>query len=114
LTQVPSTPTGRQPLPLEEHLVCTVCDHRVAIRKMPSTCPICDGILDLVFEDKVRRAGRRLGAAAAAGLPDPASAAAPVGPGLSRFRPARLALVAAAGILEAGKPATLARTSWWS
>lgn len=35
-----------------EHLVCTVCRHGVPIAYMPSTCPLCDGILDLVFEER--------------------------------------------------------------
>ena len=53
MTQAPSAPTGRHAPSFEERFVCTVCGHRVAIREMPSTCPACDGILDLVFEDKV-------------------------------------------------------------
>jgi len=50
LTQIP--PTGRYAPRQDERFVCTVCGHGVPIREMPSTCPACDGILDLVFEDR--------------------------------------------------------------
>ncbi len=38
-----------------EHFVCTDCGHAVAIAGMPSTCPRCDGILDLVFAERSER-----------------------------------------------------------
>ena len=38
-----------------EHFVCTDCGHAVAIADMPSTCPRCDGILDLVFAERPER-----------------------------------------------------------
>ena len=50
MTQI--SPTDRGAPPQGERFVCTVCGHGVPIREMPSTCPACDGILDLVFEDK--------------------------------------------------------------
>lgn len=50
LTQSP--PTDRRAPPKDERFICTACGHGVSIREMPSTCPACDGILDLVFEGR--------------------------------------------------------------